>query len=158
LQTVILAHDAALAAPARLEPSVRGNLNPSLTTLVGRGAELAEVVRQVRANRLVTLTGSPGVGKTRLAVEAGLRLRNAFSDGVWLVELAAIADVATAVGAALALREPGKPVRGSVEPSRPEQLVLHLSHRRALLVLDNCEHVVDEVAELVHALLAACPE
>ena len=158
LQTAILEHDAALAAPARLEPSVRGNLNPSLTTLVGRGAELAEVVRHVRANRLVTLTGSPGVGKTRLAVEAGLRLRNAFSDGVWLVELAPIADVATAVGAALALREPGKPVRGSVEPSRPEQLVLHLSHRRALLVLDNCEHVVDEVAELVHALLAACPE
>lgn len=161
LQTAILGHDASLAASAAAAPTP-GNLTPSLTNLVGRVDELAEVVRRVRATRLLTLTGSPGVGKTRLAVESGLLLAAAFPDGVWLVELAPIADpedVATAVGAALALREPGRPVRGDApEPPLRAQLAAHLLRHRALLVLDNCEHVVDAVAGLVHALLATCPE
>jgi predicted ATPase len=105
----------------------------------------------VKAHRLVTLTGVGGVGKTRLAVEVAARLVDEFSDGVWFFELPAVADPAAvpdAVAAVLGItQQPGKNVTDTVATA--------LEGRSRLLVLDNCEHVVDSVADLVEAILAA---
>jgi predicted ATPase len=105
----------------------------------------------VKAHRLVTLTGVGGVGKTRLAVEVAARLVDEFPDGVWFFELPAVADPAAvpdAVAAVLGItQQPGKNVTDTVATA--------LEGRSRLLVLDNCEHVVDSVADLVEAILAA---
>jgi predicted ATPase/DNA-binding SARP family transcriptional activator len=173
LQAAILAHDPALApsvaarsqVPAAAAPPERapGNLPALLTSFIGRHEQLPAVRSLLRSCRLLTLTGPPGVGKTRLAIELGRAMRGEFPDGVWLVELAALSDpddVVAAVGAALALREPGRPVTaaGAVVASARDGVELHLRDRRMLLVLDNCEHLVAGVAGLVDPLLAACPE
>ncbi|SEH01861.1 Predicted ATPase [Nonomuraea solani] len=134
----------------------RTNLRAGLTSFVGREAEVARIRELVGAYRLITLTGPGGSGKTRLAVEAGRELVAGMPDGVWLVELAPAgteADVAQAVAAALGLRE-GQAGEG-VEPV--DRLVAALSERGALVVLDNCEHLIDGVAVLAGRLLAACP-
>jgi DNA-binding NtrC family response regulator/predicted ATPase len=125
-----------------------------VTSLIGRERELQEVARRLDAHRLVTLTGTGGVGKTRLALTAGLQLRSVYPDGVWLVELASVVDgalVPQAVASTLGLAE---------EASRPprEIVATALASRRALLILDNCEHLVAACAELVETLLRACPE
>ncbi|MDX2543557.1 LuxR C-terminal-related transcriptional regulator [Streptomyces sp. WI04-05B] len=132
----------------------RGNGLPApLTSFVGRGREVAEVRRLLGAARLVTLTGAGGVGKTRLARETAAASSKAFPDGVWLVGLASVhepAAVPGVAGAALGLSDQGvRPVR--------EQLAAHLSGRRVLLVLDNCEHLLDACAELTQELLEAAP-
>jgi predicted ATPase len=105
----------------------------------------------VKAHRLVTLTGVGGVGKTRLAVEVAARPVDEFPDGVWFFELPAVADPAAvpdAVAAVLGItQQPGKNVTDTVATA--------LEGRSRLLVLDNCEHVVDSVADLVEAILAA---
>uniref|UniRef100_A0AAU2AH17 LuxR C-terminal-related transcriptional regulator n=1 Tax=Streptomyces sp. NBC_00093 TaxID=2975649 RepID=A0AAU2AH17_9ACTN len=128
-----------------------GNLPASFTTFVGRRREVAEVCRRLGTTRLLTLTGVGGIGKTRLALEAATAAATAFPDGVWLVDLAPVRrPSAVASTAATAL---GVPDLGS----RPvlEQLGKHLAGRRALLVLDNCEHLVDASAELAKTLLQA---
>ncbi len=173
LQAAILAHDPALApivtamsqAPAGAAPPERapGNLPALLTSFIGRHEQLPEVRSLLRKCRLLTLTGPPGVGKTRLAIELGRAMRGEFPDGVWLVELAALSDpddIVAGVGAALALREPGRPMTaaGSVVASARDGVKFHLRDRRVLLVLDNCEHLLAGVAGLVDPLLAACPE
>ncbi|NUW46751.1 ATP-binding protein [Nonomuraea rhodomycinica] len=134
----------------------RRGLRAQLTSFVGRTEELRQVGAYLREARLVTLVGAGGAGKTRLALEAVGR-----TDGdVCLVQLAPLAaggDVAKAVLAALGVRDPllSGPERPNADPAA--RLVAALAGRDLLLVLDNCEHVVEAAAELADALLAACP-
>jgi predicted ATPase/DNA-binding CsgD family transcriptional regulator len=128
---------------------VTGNLPAELTSFVGRRGELAEVRRLLAGSRLVTLTGVGGVGKTRLGLRAAAGLRRAFRDGVWLVQLDQVRDealVAQAVAAALGLQD-----RAGYSPAAA--LAEYLAGRQLLLVLDNCEHLVDAAAKLADTLL-----
>ncbi len=146
----------------------RTNLRAELTSFVGRDAELAHVAALLRAHRLITLTGPGGAGKTRLAVEAARAELNAMPGGVWLVELAPVTDpaeVPSAVLAALGLREQALLyTRGPLGAPADEQadalgrLLAALAGQRALLVLDNCEHLVAAAAALADRVLAACPQ
>ena len=125
-----------------------------LSSLVGRDQELAEVVARLDGTRLLTLTGVGGCGKTRLAIEAAQAIVPKYPDGVWLVELGRLSDpvlVAQEVGAVLGVRE-------SPALSLTSALTQVLSGRRVLLVLDNCEHLLEACARLLDALLRACPE
>ncbi len=128
-----------------------GNLRPVPTSFIGRESEAGEVQAVVKTHRLVTLTGVGGVGKTRLALEVAGRLVDEFPDGVWFFELAAVTDpvaVPDAVAAVLGItQQPGRSVAESVAAA--------LEGRVRLLVLDNCEHVLDAAAELIEAILAA---
>lgn len=128
-----------------------GNLRQAPTSFIGRESEAGEVQAAVKADRLVTLTGVGGVGKTRLALEVAGRLVDEFPDGVWFFELAAVSDPAAvpdAVAAVLGItQQPGKTVAESVATA--------LEGRVRLLVLDNCEHVLDAAADLIEAILAA---
>ncbi len=154
---------ASRASATALPPSVAAppnNLPLQLTSFVGREKMLAEVQQWVLgaasapAARLVTLTGHGGCGKTRLALQAGAALLPHFSDGVWLVELAPHTDpefLPGAVANALGL---------SSTAGRPDlaSLIEHLRPLRTLLILDNCEHLIQVVAQLAEALLQACPQ
>ena len=128
-----------------------GNLRAATTSFIGRESEVAELQAAVKAHRLVTLTGVGGVGKTRLATEVAARLADEFPDGVWFFELAAVADPAAvpdAVAAVLGItQQPDKSVS--------ESMAAALEGRVRLLVLDNCEHVLDAAADLIEAILAA---
>jgi predicted ATPase/DNA-binding winged helix-turn-helix (wHTH) protein len=130
------------------------NLPYQLTSFIGREQEIAQLVELVTTHRLVTLTGAGGAGKTRLAIEVASRLIDAFPDGVWLVELAALSDprlVPQAVAQALAIKEqPGK--------SRSEIVSRWLESKRVLLVLDNAEHVIEECARLLDEILRHGPD
>ncbi|MFB4305313.1 BTAD domain-containing putative transcriptional regulator [Actinomadura sp. GTD37] len=126
----------------------RGNLRVPPTSFVGRESECAWVARALWDGRLVTLVGHGGAGKTRLAAKVGAELAGRFPGGVWLVELAGVddpAEVPRAVAGVLGLRD------------GTSRLVEALSADETLIVLDNCEHVVDAAAGLVHDLLGACP-
>src|SRR5271166_3776258 len=127
-----------------------GNLRPQTTSFIGRESEVAELQAAVNAHRLVTLTGVGGVGKTRLALEVAAQLADEFPDGVWFFELAAVTDPASvpdAVAAVLGItQQPGKTVSASVAAA--------LEGRVRLLVIDNCEHLLDAAADLVEAILA----
>ncbi|MFE7551539.1 BTAD domain-containing putative transcriptional regulator [Streptomyces gardneri] len=152
---------APLPAPFPAGGSARGNLPVPLSGIVGRDEAVAEVTGLLRERRLVTLTGPGGVGKTRLAVEAARQVEEAFPDGAWLVEFAgAGGELAEVVAAALELRDDGvwglRP-DGERPPTTADRLAEVLRGRRALLVLDNCEHVVDEAASLAELLLRAAP-
>ena len=137
--------------PLRALYTSPGNLRPAVTSFIGRESEPDEVKEALHEHRLVTLTGVGGVGKTRLAIEVAGQLGDEFPDGVWFFELAAVTDPAAvpdAVAAVLGItQQPGKTVSESV--------ALALEGRSRLLVFDNCEHVVDSVADLVAAILAA---
>jgi len=141
--------------PLRGLESLPNNLPAQATSLVGREKEMAEVRSLLTETRLLTVTGVGGVGKTRLALQVGAALLDEFPDGVWLVELAAMSDpalVPQAVAKALGVREhPGRPLR-------VDTLLEHLGPKRVLLILDNCEHLIEACAELVDALLRGCPE
>ncbi|MEU0399792.1 BTAD domain-containing putative transcriptional regulator [Streptomyces sp. NPDC006197] len=175
LHAAMLRQDASLSAPAAAPPAavratprptasgghVRGNLFTPLTGIVGRDAAVAEVRGLLTERRLVTLTGPGGVGKTRLAVEAAGQAREEFADGVWLVEFAgARGELAEVVAAALELRDDGawglRP-EGERALTTAERLAEALRGKRTLLVLDNCEHVVDEAASLAELLLRTAP-
>ncbi|WP_019631259.1 AfsR/SARP family transcriptional regulator [Actinomadura atramentaria] len=151
-----------------------GNLRAPLTSFVGRDVDLERVAALLAAGRLVTLTGPGGAGKTRLSLEAGARAAagGAFPHGVWSVELAPVADAAevpAAVAAALRLREtvshglareplPAPPAAGPGGAADPlDRVVRALAGRRLLLVLDNCEHLLDAAARLADRVLAECP-
>jgi non-specific serine/threonine protein kinase len=137
------------------------NLPHQITSFVGRARELSQVRDLLTTTRLVTLTGAGGVGKTRLGLEVATSLLHSSSgaeravrDGVWLVELAAIRDAALVTRAvATALN-----VRDTADRSPTTALTEALLARRALLILDNCEHLIDACAGLVVTLLRACPE
>src|SRR5215813_8203791 len=129
------------------------NLPAELNSFVGRRHEMAEVKRALQATRLLTLTGAGGAGKTRLALRVASDLVRAFQDGVWAVELANLQDpalVAQGVLTALRLRD-----RSASWPVAV--LTEHLSEKRLLLVMDNCEHLLTAAAVLVETLLRGCP-
>jgi predicted ATPase len=134
-------------------PALLHNLPEQVTSLVGRDRDVKEVRGVLESSRLVTLTGAGGVGKTRLALQVAADMLDGSGDGVWLVELARLADpelVAPAVLSALWIREqPGRSV--------VDVLLDALADRRLLLVLDNCEHLRDAAAELASAVLKSCP-
>ncbi len=129
------------------------NLPLQVTSFVGREKELAEVQEMIKRHRLVTLTGSGGTGKTRLSLQAGAALIPDFEDGVWFVELAPLTEpdlVPQTVAAALKVREePGKPLL--------ETLVSYLKDKSLLLLLDNCEHLLDAAARLADPIGKQCP-
>jgi predicted ATPase/DNA-binding SARP family transcriptional activator len=137
---------------------LRDNLPASLTRFVGRARELAEIQQELSANRLVTLVGPGGAGKTRLALEVAAHRRDRFRDGVWLVELSQITDgslvpATIAAGVGLLVGELARSDEG-IEAALAERL----RTRRILIVLDNCEQVVEGAAAAAHALLCSCPD
>ncbi len=132
---------------------VSHNLPVQLTNFVGRGAQMTDLEKLLVDNRLVTLTGAGGAGKTRLAVEIAARIAAEFRDSVWYVDLAPITHpgvVPVAVARALGL--PDQPGRSTMDT-----LLRFVRDRQMLVVLDNCEHLLDASAELVVALLGAAP-
>ncbi|MGZ4202839.1 MAG: tetratricopeptide repeat protein [Thermoleophilaceae bacterium] len=131
---------------------VAGNLPAQLTVLIGRDAALAELGDLLRDTRLLTLSGPGGCGKSRLAIELADAYASDLDGGVWWVDLGSVSDPALVEQVVVNTLHPSAP-RGSV----PEVVALHLGSRRTLLVLDNCEHLVDECAPLVAGLLAASP-
>ncbi|HEX2315076.1 MAG TPA: BTAD domain-containing putative transcriptional regulator, partial [Thermomonospora sp.] len=150
-------------APAAPGPVRARPLPAPLTDLVGRGASLCEVGAELErggpGERLVTLTGPGGVGKTRLAVETATAIAGSFPDGVFLVELATLppgagpVEVAELVARALGLRDHPEPGPATQE----DRIAEALRDRDLLLLLDNCEHVVEPVAALAETLLRAAP-
>ena len=131
-----------------------GNLPSELTSFIGRERETAEVKRSLGDVRLLTLTGPGGCGKTRLALAVGEGLTERFEGGVWWVELAPVSDpalVPRAVASALGVHE-------QVGRSLGDLLRDHLEPRRLLLILDNCEHLIEACATLANTLLRACPD
>ncbi len=134
-------------------PALRNNLPEQLATFIGRDRELAEVRALAGSSRLVTLTGAGGSGKTRLSLQVAAEMIDGTGDGVWLVELAAVTDgdaVASAISRALGI---------AAQPSRPalEALVEALVPQDILIVLDNCEHLIDACAKTADAILRRCP-
>ncbi|HZN82543.1 MAG TPA: adenylate/guanylate cyclase domain-containing protein, partial [Mycobacterium sp.] len=129
------------------------NLPAQLTSFVGRQAQMVDVRTLLADNRLVTLTGAGGAGKTRLAIEISARVAPQFPSGVWYVDLAptTYAEVVPVV-VARALGLPDQP-----DTSTPDTLVRFVADRETLLVLDNCEHLIDATASLATNLLGACP-
>jgi NB-ARC domain len=140
-------------ASANFGPNRPGNLPLELTEFIGRLTELAEVKRLLSVSRLVTVTGIGGVGKTRLALRAAAETRQDFPYGAWMIELSELRDpslIIEVVAGGLGLRdESGRSLR--------DVLVEFLRSRRLLLILDNCEQVVDQAAKLAEVLLRACP-
>lgn len=137
----------------RARPQSTGNLPGSLSSFVGRETELADVAQLLASHRLITLTGSGGCGKTRLAIESARRFESQALDGVWLVELAPLADpelVAQQAATAFGLR-------GDAGRSAIDVLVDALHKKTALLILDNCEHLIDASARLSASLLERTP-
>ncbi|WP_438947836.1 ATP-binding protein [Streptomyces mexicanus] len=151
------------------DPRPPSNLRARLTSFVGREADIDAIRADLATSRLVTLLGPGGAGKTRLSQEAAEALRPAPRDGVWLAELAPVDDpaavpeaVLTAVGAreTVLYGAGAEEIRAAVADRHDdpvERLVEHCARRRMLLLLDNCEHVVDAAAHLVEELLARCP-
>jgi predicted ATPase/DNA-binding SARP family transcriptional activator len=136
----------------------RTNLRAGLTSFVGRDEDLARVGALVRDYRLTTLTGPGGSGKTRLSVEVAREHLARLPDGVWLVELAPVSDGADIPGAVLAVLGVRDHMLGGRAEGEPiDRLAAALGARRVLLVLDNCEHVVDAAAALADRLLGECP-
>jgi predicted ATPase/DNA-binding SARP family transcriptional activator len=151
------AEDGSAATPAAGRPESprrrANNLPLQLTTFVGRDRELEDVVGLVRRHRLVTLSGPGGCGKTRLGLEAAAALAHDVDDGIWLVELAGISDVASvASGVAAVLGVESR----SARPSE-QAVVAHIGERQMLVVLDNCEHLIGACARLAERLLTSCP-
>lgn len=167
LLQAILTHDPVLTvhpppAPRRNQPSA------PLSNLVGRTAAVADVRKLLDTARLVTLTGPGGVGQTRLALETAAQLVDELADGAWVVELAGHHDpcdnvvgcVAELVAAAVGVRDDAAL---TVPPAgRPQELTQRLpaalAGKQLLLVLDNCEHVIEAVATLAELLLRSAPE
>jgi predicted ATPase/DNA-binding SARP family transcriptional activator/DNA-binding CsgD family transcriptional regulator len=137
---------------AGASPRRRHNLPAALSSFVGREREILEVKRALAMTRLLTLTGTGGSGKTRLALEVAKNLVGAYPDGVWLVELAGLSEenlVPQTIAGALRVQEqPGQPL--------PETLAEALRSKKMLLILDNCEHLIEAVARMLDVLLGSC--
>jgi predicted ATPase/DNA-binding CsgD family transcriptional regulator len=142
------------AAGAAAARRTLGNLPAEVTSFVGRSRELADAKRALSKSRLVTLTGVGGVGKTRVAERVARDRRRAYPHGVWLVDLGELPDPALLAQTVLT----GLGVRAQPSGDALGVLIDSLSSRQLLLVLDNCEHLLDEVAGLSAALLRSCPD
>jgi len=159
LYQAILEQDPALQgapAPPTLAARPRTNIPALLTDVVGRTAAVAELRALLNERRLVTLTGPGGVGKTRLALETAAQSAGAFPDGVWLVEVAGPAPAGACSPADLVMAVLGIRDDSPMDPADLLAEALHTS--RMLLILDNCEHLVDQAAKLTTRLLHAAPE
>ncbi len=151
LHAAVLAQDPELHAPTQGEEAPTNLVEP-LTSFVGRDADVGSVAALLEENRLVTVTGTGGSGKTRIAVEVALRVRGRHPGGAWFVDLAPLerdGGVAVAVARALGLRTSG-------DDRSLDLLARRVGDGAMLLVLDNCEHVLGGVAPLVHRLLSTC--
>jgi predicted ATPase/DNA-binding SARP family transcriptional activator len=152
LHAAILRQDSALELPDPHTGARRDNLPAALTTLVGRRDDVRAVRLLLREHRLVTLTGVGGVGKSRLAVEVAAACLSDLRDGAWLIDLDRLAQpgqALSAVAATLGVRpEPGRPVA--------DTLAEHVGDAEMLLVLDTCDHLIDDVAGTVDGLLRSC--
>jgi predicted ATPase/DNA-binding CsgD family transcriptional regulator len=140
------------AMAAGLRAATLGNLPVELSSFVGRAHELSEVKRLLATSHVITLTGPGGIGKTRLALRAAHRLGRHFPDGVWWVELAELEDpdlLAYALAQALGVQE-------RLDDGIEEALLARLQERRLLLVLDNCEHLLDACRRLVSRVVSGC--
>jgi predicted ATPase/DNA-binding SARP family transcriptional activator len=144
-------------APAPAEPTARSEGPPplpqQLTSFIGRERELAEATTLLSTSRFLTLTGAGGCGKTRLALELARQRADRFADGVWPVELAALGEPAL-IGPAIAQ---AMDARLASDRAPEVALAAHIGEREQLLLLDNCEHLVEPVAHLAEALLSHCP-
>ena len=141
------------ASDISVPPRARTNLPAPTSDLIGRDGEIREVIGLVTDHRFVTLTGAGGIGKTRLGLEVARQLLPQFADGVWIAELASLSNpqlVPVTVAAAFGL----KFVSGVVSP---ERIAAALGSKQIMLVLDNCEHVIDAAAGMVEVLLRANP-
>jgi predicted ATPase/class 3 adenylate cyclase/DNA-binding CsgD family transcriptional regulator len=139
--------------PLRSLDTIPNNLPVQLSTFVGRLDEIATVATLVRGNRLVTIMGTGGAGKTRLSQQVAAEVSDLFAEGTWWVELVGTTEgdsVPVAIAAAISTRLPS-----GTAPA--DALVASIGDRRMLLVLDNCEHVIADAAHLVDALLRGCP-
>ena len=137
-------------APSRVLDGVSNNLPVARTTFVGRETDVAEVKRLLERHRLLTLVGSGGVGKTRLAIKVGAELLDRYPDGVWFVDFAPISDpelVPSIVAQALGMSQ-------QHERRVDEAVPQWLRRKRLLLIIDNCEHVLETIASLADAILA----
>ncbi|GAA4512819.1 BTAD domain-containing putative transcriptional regulator [Actinoallomurus oryzae] len=145
------------ADAARTRPS---NLPAPLTSFIGRDDDLARIDTLLAAGRLVTVLGPGGAGKTRLAVEAARRHRREYRDGAWMIDLASVTEPAKVGAAVLAGTGPRGgamfEARMRVEGDELDVLADRLGDRQSLLLVDNCEHLIDAVAHLVAALLSRC--
>jgi non-specific serine/threonine protein kinase len=145
-------HAAAWSSQHTASPT--NNLPNQITSFIGRERELAEVKQLLVQNRLVTLIGAGGIGKTRLGLQVAADSLERFPNGVWLVELASLSDpglVPKTAATALGLKEqPGKPIS--------QTLIEHLKDTVLLLLLDNCEHLLDGCAGLADTLVRQCPQ
>ena len=151
---VRVVHEPGVGAPEGESRPPPTNLPAALSDFIGREAELSTVRELLRHNRLVTLVGTGGIGKTRLALEAARAALGEFPDGVWLAELAPLTDpelVPSAMHAALGLQS-------GAGRWTSERLAAALRERRLLLVLDNCEHLIGAAAREAETLLAAAPQ
>jgi len=140
--------------PLRSLGAYRHNLPVELTSFVPRDAELAELTTLIAGARLVTLTGSGGCGKTRLALHAAASRAGAHADGVWLAELASLRNPAQTVAAIADVLQ----IRQRGPDSGPAELATAIGTQQLLLVLDNCEHLIHWCAEVADSLLRACPQ
>ena len=133
--------------------SVKANLPIPLTSFIGREKEVQKLITLIEKHRLVTLTGSGGVGKTRLAIQVSNRLMNDFVDGIWFVDLVGLNDpslIAQITARVLSVNEiPNQPMIAT--------LVENMRSKQLLLLLDNCEHLITACAELADRLLSGCP-
>ena len=153
LQRRVLQHDPSLGGAVPRASVRRGNLPMPATPLIDSDGQVGSATTQLKRHRLITLTGTGGVGKTRLAVEVGWSCLDQFDAGVWLVELAPVPD-ADAVDAAIAS---ALQIRAQPGLSLVESVIDWFTGRELLLIVDNCEHVLESVRRLINVLLARCP-
>jgi predicted ATPase/DNA-binding SARP family transcriptional activator len=139
---------------SRLPTGVKESLRPEQTSFIGRRRELAEISQALGRTRLLTLTGPGGAGKTRLAYEAAAGLVDSYPEGVHVVELASLSRPELVPQTVASVLDVPLPETGSAEVALARQL----AERRLLLVLDNCEHLLDASARLAAALLRSCPD
>lgn len=157
LRNAILRQDAALASPdrsLRWRYGTLNNLPVHLTSFIGRDQELAEIRELLNTERLVTLTGVGGAGKSRLATEIAATLTGAYPDGIWIVELVTLTDpqlIAQTTARLLGVLE-------HPEQALLDLLIARLRSAATLIILDNCEHLLEGVADFARRLLDACPQ
>ncbi|HET7875315.1 MAG TPA: BTAD domain-containing putative transcriptional regulator [Methylomirabilota bacterium] len=160
LEQAILTQDPALAFVTRPGSGPRHNLPARVTSFVGRGREQRELRKLIGQHRLVTLTGPGGAGKSSLAVELGASLAAVQPAGVWLVELASLGDAPAleeAAAAVLGVRDAPQPGAMGAAGSVTERMIDFLRANELLLILDNCEHLVEPCARLAETLLRSAP-